>query len=148
MNDTWCSNRSWKPISASWECVFVHKPWVGACLQANVIFWQQHLHGAQQFSSWKSSVFLTISSQCKKKKNISVCCLKQSKTLNPQNQKEAEEANTLEIQSNFTKTNKLKLFLLRLIKSHSHIRLVKTRTYSSAALPGSLSKYKQVWQMA
>ena len=38
MNDTSCSNGSRKPISASWECVFVHKSWVGAFLQSNVFF--------------------------------------------------------------------------------------------------------------
>lgn len=38
VNDTWCSNGSWKPISASWGCVFVHKSWVGAFLQTNVFF--------------------------------------------------------------------------------------------------------------
>lgn len=38
VNDTWCSNGSWKPISASWECVFVHRSWVGAFLQSNVFF--------------------------------------------------------------------------------------------------------------
>lgn len=38
VNDTWCSNGSWKPIPASWECVFVHKSWVGVFLQTNVFF--------------------------------------------------------------------------------------------------------------
>lgn len=38
VNDTWCSNGSWKPISASWECVFMHKSWAGAFLQTNVFF--------------------------------------------------------------------------------------------------------------